>query len=787
MITERVLKALEYDKVLKMVSGFAQSEKAKSLVLLLRPSVDFDDCERLLSETREATRLLYDYNVNPSFNVDDVTDSVRHAEKQSTLSIKELLQIARVLRVASEVKESITKSNAEMPILYSFGIDIYTADILAEEIDDAVLNDEELRDSASPELASIRNAIRRGNERLKEKILSLINNRSISGYLQDNIVTKRGDRYVIPVKNEYRSFVKGIVHDQSASGQTVFIEPQEVVEMNNALKQLELDEAKEIERILRMFTSRIASISTQILKNLDIILKLDVIFARAIFGRRFFATEPILNQKGYINIRSGRHPLIDQKKVVPITVRLGKEYNLLLITGPNTGGKTVSLKLAGLFTLMGMTGLYIPAKEESELSVFQNVFCDVGDEQSIEQSLSTFSSHIKNVVDIVNNVDKNSLVLLDELGAGTDPEEGALLAVSVTDYLRRQNAKCIITTHYSALKEYCYATEGVENASMDFNPETFEPIYKLIIGIPGTSNALEISRRLGLKEEIIEQAKKGITTERQSFEEVLQSADQTRRLAEEKKSEADKRVTELEAEIQHYKQLQTKLQNQIDKLNQNAKKEVRRMVDNALADVNDILAELKKLLDEPTKSSYFEATKLRKQIENINVNLENEDRDIPKFSDEQPKAGDLVFVTTINSVATLECITKNGEYIIKVGNLKSIVRKNTVKKLLDQNYGKKKETSTKKPVKYVNPISPAKNVREINLLGKYVDEAVYMLDEFLAECKAHNMETCRVIHGNGTGALRNGIWDYLSGADVVSYRLCGRDEGGSGVTVVRLK
>lgn len=786
MIAERVLKALEYDKILKIVSGYAQSEKGKSMVLNIRPCFDFKKCKELLAETTEATKLLYDYNINPSFNVDDVTESIRYAEKFSTLSIKEIIQIATVLRISSEVKSSVTKNKIELPILYEYGENIYTADRLVEEIDDAVLNDEELRDSASPELASIRNAIRRGHERLKEKILSLINNKTISGYLQDSIVTKRGDRYVIPVKNEYRSFVSGIVHDQSASGQTVFIEPQEIVEMNNALKQLELDEAKEIERILRAFTLKIASMSREILKNLSIILELDVIFARAVFGRRLFATEPVLNQNGYINIKSGRHPLIDQKKVVPVSVRLGKDFNLLLITGPNTGGKTVSLKLTGLFTLLAMSGFYVPAKEESELSIFNNVFCDVGDEQSIEQSLSTFSSHIKNVVEIVDNVDEKSLVLLDELGAGTDPEEGASLAVAVTEYLRGKNAKCIITTHYSALKEYSYATDGVENASMDFNPETFEPLYKLIIGIPGTSNALEISKRIGLKEEIIAEAKKGISNDRQSFEEVLQSADQTRRLAEEKKSEAEKRVRELEDEIQKYKQLQNKLQMQIDKLNQNAKREVKRLVDNALEEVNEILSELKKLLDEPTKGSYFEATKLRKKIENIHSFIENEDSDIPKFSDEPPKAGDLVYVTSINSVAMLETITKNGEYIVKVGNLKSIVRKNTVKKLLDQNYGKDKPKE-KKPVKYVNPIQPMKNTTEINLLGKRVDEAVYIVDDFIADCKAHNMETCRIIHGNGTGALRNGIWDYLSGADVVSYRLGGRDEGGTGVTVVRLK
>lgn len=786
MIKDKVLKALEYDKILNIVSGFAQSEKAKATVLTIRPTSDYDECVRLLSETAEATKLLYDYGVNPSFNVDDVTDSIRYAEKQSTLSIKELMSIVTVLRVSSEVKQAVCRSSVELPILFEFGSNIYTADILADEIDNAILNDEELRDTASPDLLSIRNAIRRGNEKLKDKIISIINNKTISQYLQDSIVTKRNDRYVIPVKSEYRTFVRGIVHDQSASGQTIFVEPAEVVEMNNEIKQLELNEAKEVERILRAFTARIASISTQILKNLSIIVELDVIFAKAIFGKRFDAVVPELNKKGKIYIRNGRHPLIDAKKVVPVTVKLGENYNLLLITGPNTGGKTVSLKLTGLFVLLGMSGLFVPSKE-AEISIFDKVFCDVGDEQSIEQSLSTFSSHIRNVVEIVDSVDRNSLVLLDELGAGTDPEEGASLAVAVTDYLLKSGAKGIITTHYSALKEYSYVTDGVENASMDFNPDTFEPTYKLIIGIPGTSNAIEISRRLGLKKEIVENAKNSISNEKRSFEEILQSADQTRRLAEEKKIESELKNKELAEEINKYRLLQTKLQNEIDKINANSKKEVRRLVDNALVDVNDILKQLKDLLSAPTKGSYFEATKLKKKIEGISVGLDNDEKEKIELSDEDPAPGDLVFLSTINDVAVLDSITNNGEYIVKIGNIKTTARKKNVRKLKDQSYKTKKTPEVKKPIKYVNPVQPMKNVIELNLLGKRVDEAIYILDDFLADCRAHNLESCRIIHGNGTGALRNGIWDYLSGADIVSYRLGNRDEGGTGATVVRLR
>ncbi|MBQ7652801.1 MAG: endonuclease MutS2 [Clostridia bacterium] len=782
---DRVLKALEYDKILNILVSYAQSDKGKELISSFRPTSDLNKCRALLDETKEAYKLEYVLNVFPSFSVDDVTESVRHAEKLSVLSIPELMKIATVLRVSSEAKSALTKKRSEAPILAGYADSVYTADILAEEIDRSILNDEELSDYASPDLASIRADIRRSNERLKEKLYSYVNNKNVSKYLQDNIVTQRGDRYVIPVRNEYRGMVKGIVHDTSSSGQTVFIEPADIVEMNNKIRQLKIDESREVEKILRAFTAKIGSISNQILTNAEVLAALDAIFARATFSERFDCNPPILNDKGYIHIINGRHPLIEKSKVVPVSVTIGDNYDLLLITGPNTGGKTVSLKLTGLLTLLAMSGLFVPASSGSELSVFEKVFCDVGDEQSIEQSLSTFSSHIKNVVEIVNGADKNSLVLLDEVGAGTDPEQGAALAVAITDYLRRTGAKCVITTHYSQLKEYSYATERVENASMDFNPETFEPTYKLIIGVPGTSNALEISKRLGLKSEIIEDAASQIKRETKNFEEVLQSADQARRIHEDKVKEVEDLQAELKEEIRLAKLKQTKLDNELEKLNLAAKREVKRLVENAMSEVNEIVEELKELVKEPTPQSYFEATKLRKKLESVTAKEEAEEKEKPKFTDEPCKAGDRVYVTNLDQKGVLDSIKANGDYVVKLGRMTVTLKEKFVKKLFEQK-PEEKEEEKKKAVKYTSHVQGGYQ-SELNIIGKRALDAIAQVEAFIADSKEHNMEFVRIIHGNGTGALRAAVWEFLDGADVVSFRLGKKDEGGTGATIVRLR
>lgn len=766
---------------MQRVAAFAQSESGKSILLATVPNTCFGECDTMLKETAEADRLLYEHGIHPSLGVENVTEQLELAKKGFMLGMGDLLKVSQVLRVSSAAKQSIGHTSAEAPLLKAYAARIFTADSLQAAIDLAIISDTEMSDNASPKLASIRQAIKRGNERLKEKIQSFITTKAYAPYLQEALVTKRDDRYVIPVKSDFRGQIKGLIHDQSASGQTVYVEPLEVVEMNNELKQLSIDEHKEIERILLDFTARVGLIADPLAVNLEVIVALDVIFARAIYGHTIDGTMPRLNERGYVRIRKGRHPLIEKHKVVANTVELGGDFDILLVTGPNTGGKTVTLKLTGLCCLMAESGLFIPAEPDSDVAVFQNVLTDIGDEQSIEQNLSTFSSHMSNVVYMVRHADENTLALIDELGAGTDPEQGAALAVAITDCLREKGVKAVITTHYGALKEYAYSTQRVENASMDFDPDTYEPLYKLIIGVPGTSNAFEIARKLGLDEQIVQNAASGVKEGSVRFEDVLMRADQMRRKAQEELDENRRLNAELEEEIRRTKQEQNKLQAEVDKLNQNARREVRRLVDIALAEVNEIVDELKKLLDEPQQAGYFKATQLRKKLERITVEEEEADDD-PPMTDDEPKPGDKVFVLKFRKEAVLNSITKNGEYVVSMGNLKSIVKPSEVKKLLVQ-----KEAAPEKPIRKQVTLGNARVKRELYLLGCTVDEALYRLENFLDEADAAKVEEVKIIHGLGTGALRNAIWEYLNESDVVSFRAGKQGEGGQGVTFVRLR
>ena len=675
--------SLELDKILSSVAGYAGSEKGKSLVVNTVPSTDFDTIKNLQAETREAYYAMNHCNCYPPFEVEDVTECIARAKKMSMLTMGELLKVARLLRFAKNIKNSINKLDPKQtPIITGAGNRLFLQNHLAEEIDRSIFSETEMNDCASERLAAIRREIRRNGERLRAKLNSYISTPEYQKALQDNVVTIRGDRYVIPVKREFKGAINGLVHDRSASGSTLYIEPMAIVEMNNELKLLLSDEKNEIDRILHEFTARIAVIADELLSDYEIITYLDAIFARATYAIVTHSSEPILNQRGYINIKKGRHPLIDKDKVVPVSVSLGKEYNVLLVTGPNTGGKTVSLKLVGLFVLMAQCGLYLPCEEESEISVFEKVFCDVGDEQSIEQSLSTFSSHIKNIVEILKEYDERSLILLDELGAGTDPEEGAALAVCITDRIRQSGARAIITTHYGKLKEYSFTTEGVENASMDFDPDTYEPTFHLIIGVPGTSNALQIAERLGLAEDIILDAKSRMGGDRVNFDQVLQSAEQARRAAE-AETELEKKLTEeLAAEKRALQEERNKLFVQREKLAANVRSEVKRRVTEALEEVNQILAELKKLLDDPEPKNYFEATKLRKRIEEIANKEEIEEEDvIPELVGGVAEVGDEVFIKKISKIALVTGIKRNGDYIVKIGNFTTTVKASAAQKI----------------------------------------------------------------------------------------------------------
>ncbi len=671
----RALHSLEFDKILAEIAGFASTEKAKADIMATCPSDDYDECVRLQQETSEAYYAMNKHNIYPSFDSDDVADCLMRAKKLSMLTMAELLKIAKTLRVGRVLRAAITHVSSEkMAIISCMAGGISTQNRLEDDIYRSIISDSEMSDSASSKLAQIRSGIIKANERLRSKLNSYISTPQYQKVLQDNIVTKRGDRYVIPVKSEFRSSISGLVHDQSSSGATVYIEPIIIVEMNNELKTLMADEKNEIERILREFTSRVGMVADEIIGNYNIITKLDVIFSRGEYAIKSKCVAPIFNRRGYINIKKGRHPLINADRVVPISVVLGDKYNILMITGPNTGGKTVSLKMVGLFALMAQSGLYIPAQEDSEMGIFTNVFCDVGDEQSIEQSLSTFSSHISNIVHILNGFDKHSLILLDELGAGTDPEEGAALAISITERIRESGAKAIITTHYSLLKEYSYVTDGVENACMDFNPQTFEPTYNLIIGVPGTSNALQIAERLGLDKDIIAQAKSKMGAERANFEEVLLSADIARRKSQSESERMEKLNNEIANEKRALMQEKNALLMQREKLAASARSEVKRKVQESLEDVNDILDELKTILNNPTDSGYFEAAKLRKQIENLSIETVSDEDVMPDVMSGAAEVGDEVYIKKIHKTATVMQIKKNGDYEVKIGNFTTTVK-----------------------------------------------------------------------------------------------------------------
>lgn len=682
----KCVKSLELDKILAAVAMCAGSEKGKQTILATEPSGDFSAVSALQSETTEAYYAMNSCNCYPSFEVDEITESLIRAKKMSVLTMGELLKIARLLRLTRNLKNSIAKLDPERaPIVTKMANQLFLQNTLAEEIDRSIFSETEMNDCASEKLGAIRREIKRNGERLRAKLNSYISTPEYQKALQDNVVTIRGDRYVIPVKKEYKGAIHGLVHDRSASGATLYVEPMAIVEMNNELKMLLADEKAEIDRILREFTARVAVISDELTADYEIITAMDVIFARAAYALSTQSTAPVLNARGYVNIKKGRHPLIPREKVVPVSVSIGKDYTILLITGPNTGGKTVSLKLVGLFVLMTACGLYIPAEEESEISVFDHVFCDVGDEQSIEQSLSTFSSHIKNIVEIMEEYNQNSLILLDELGAGTDPDEGAALAVCITERIRESGAKAIITTHYGKLKEYSYSTTGVENASMDFDPETYEPTFHLVIGVPGTSNALQIAARLGLSRDIIEEAKGKVGADRVNFDEVLLSADQARRAAEAEK-DAEKRLNdELREEKRALQEEKNKLFVLREKISATVRSEVKRRVAESLEEVNDILAELKKLLDSPQPKDYFEAAKLRKRIEEIANREEIDEEDIqPELVGGVAEVGDEVYIKKIGRIAVVTGLKRNGDYIVKIGNFTTTVKHSAAQKVKKQ-------------------------------------------------------------------------------------------------------
>ncbi|MBU5313400.1 endonuclease MutS2 [Tissierella carlieri] len=789
----KTLKTLEYNKIVDLLLEKAESSLGKDKVKEIKPLTNMEDIEYLQRETEEAYTLLIKRGTPPLYGIHSIAPEVKRAEIGGALSPGGLLKVSDSLRVSRGLKNYIKETKedkvSDYPIIEELVEGLRVFKHIEDEINNAIISENEISDNASSTLRSIRRQIISKNEAVKDKLNSIINSQANKKYLQDSIVTIREGRYVIPVKSENKGNVPGLVHDMSGSGATLFIEPMAVVQLNNELRELELKEREEIERILRELSNLVAEESEGIGNNQKILQELDFIFAKGKLALDMKATKPILNEKGYINIKKGRHPLLNVAKIVPIDVYLGRDFNSLIITGPNTGGKTVTLKTVGLLTLMAQSGLHIPADFNSEIAIFTQIFADIGDEQSIEQSLSTFSSHMVNIVDILSKVEYNSLILFDELGAGTDPTEGAALAMSILDHLLKLNVRTIATTHYSQLKLYALTTEGVKNASVEFDVETLSPTYRLLIGVPGKSNAFEISKRLGLQEYIIDYAKDLISKENVEFEDVLQAMEKDRLATEANRAEAERyrlEVEKLKADLEIEKDRTKEMR---DKILVKAKEDARNILRLAKEDADSIVGELRDISSEIEKDRN---RKLQEAQEKLKAKLNKAEGEVSRNvlnvkSNKPPKnlkVGETVEVLTFNQKGTvLDEPDDNGNVRIQVGIMKITAHISTLKRTTSDEE-EKVHGSTKKIMG-----SKSKDIRtEIDLRGKNLDEAFLELDKYLDDAYIAGLKQINIIHGKGTGVLRDGIKGYLrSHRHVKASRFGTFGEGGDGVTVVEIK
>ena len=776
---------LEFNKVLEQLSNFCSTYLGKKLALTLKINNDTHIVKEKLAETEEAVRLIYK-NSTPSFyNINDISIYLINLESSQSLNPKGLLDLNNILLCAKDLKKYFNKEyieNNDFPILNNLFSNLYTNEGIINKISSAIIDENTIDDKASIELQKIRKKIRNLEQEIRSKLNSMIHSSKFSKYVQENLVTIRNDRFVIPIKEEYRSQVKGFVHDVSNAGSTLFIEPISIFELNNEINQLKLDEEVEIEKILQTLTSLFYPYIEELESDLKLIGTLDFIFAKAKYSKSISGITPVINTKKEISLINARHPLIDKSKVVPISIELGKDFSTLLITGPNTGGKTVTLKTVGLLTCMACSGLNIPADENSSIFVFDNIFADIGDDQSIADSLSTFSSHMTNIVDITKNANKNSLILVDELGSGTDPLEGANLAISILDYFKSINALTIATTHYQELKKYALITPGFENASVEFNVETLSPTYKLLIGIPGKSNAFEISKKLGLDNNIIDKAKKLMSSNDIEFEGLLKNIYYD-------KLSIEKEKEKILAESQEVSKLKEKLL----KENYEKEKQEKEIINNAKIKARNILLEAKEDANEIIKK--LSDTSNSKKMDNLrnslnskigNIKLENiSSENINKsnnISIDEIKPGKEVFVTSLNQNGiVLSNVSKNNEVQVQIGSIKMNVKTNLLQNVKGAS---KKDTSSS-----TLNISKSRTVKpEINVIGMNVEEANFVIDKFLDDCSLAKLETVRIIHGKGTGKLKNGIHQFLkTNSHVKSFRLGTFGEGEMGVTVVELK
>ncbi|WP_294796630.1 endonuclease MutS2 [uncultured Fenollaria sp.] len=788
---DKALKVLEYDKIIDMLLDLTQGELARDLVEKLEPSNDIDDIRRMQEETSEAYRVLVRYGDIDYSSATHIKHLVSKASLGSMLFIEDLYDIMQNIFLVSSIKRylktSIEDENLKLKHLRRLNDSLASLDDLKKKLSMTIVSRDEIADNASSTLRSIRRSKKLKNQAIEDKLNSYITSDKTKKYLQDAIVTMREGRYVIPVKNEYRSSVEGMIHDISQKGSTVFIEPMAVVKLNNELRELENEEKKEIERILYELSSEVSEYKAYLETNEEALKSISFIFARARLAREMRATEPVLNDKGYVNLKNARHPLIPKDKVVPTTLELGDEYTSLIITGPNTGGKTVSLKTVGLITLMAKSGLNIPCDNNSSVAVFDKVYADIGDEQSIEQSLSTFSSHMKNIVHIVENAEYNDLVLFDELGAGTDPTEGAALAISILKLFRERRIRTMATTHYSQIKFYALTSEGVKNASMEFNVDTLSPTYRLIIGIPGKSNAFEISKRLGLDQKIIDSAKELLNENDTRFEDVLKAIEEDRTEIENKRIKINEENEEIERLREKLENKNKKLEDRQEAIINKAKEEAREIVKKAKSESAFIIDELKDI----SSLSKKEDRRRLQEAKDYLRELEDENRlkikDNKKRTKEIPKdikLGESVRIISIDKFGEVETLPDDkGDLNIQVGIMSVRSNINDIERSES-----KEEVKVEKKTKSINKAKSKNISSEINLIGRTVDEAILLLDKYLDDAYLARLKEVRIIHGKGTGTLRDAVRKYLQNSKhVIEYREADYTEGGSGATVAVIK
>ena len=767
-MNEKVLQTLEYNKILDQLTEYAFSADARSRCQKLRPITDRAQIEQLQQQTSDALSRLFKYGSLSFSGVTDIRDSLKRLEIDGALSAIELLRVCSLLESAKRAKafarsqEDNDQPDDSLTGLFA-GIEPLTP--LYDEIRRCILSEDEIADDASSTLHSIRRSMRGMNDKIRAQMNSMINNTTTRSYLQDTVITMRDGRYCLPVKAEAKSLVPGMIHDQSSTGSTLFIEPMAVVNLNNEYKELQLREQEEIEVILAGLSNLTASYATQLLADYELLTELDFIFARAAFAQTYNGVAPLFNDDGRIHIRKGRHPLLDPKKVVPIDVRLGEDFRLLIVTGPNTGGKTVSLKTVGLLTLMGQSGLHIPASERSELGIFDEVFADIGDEQSIEQSLSTFSSHMVNIIRILEQVNDRSLVLFDELCAGTDPTEGAALAISILSKLHLYGARIMATTHYSELKVYALSTPGVENACCEFDVATLSPTYRLLIGIPGKSNAFAISEKLGLPSDLITDAKGRISKSEGDFEDLIADLEKSRSTIEREQLEINQYKAEIESLKEKLEQKQERLDSSRDKILREANEQAYNILKEAKDVADETIRNFNKYgkAGAPVSELEKERTKLRGKMDKAAQKMsEQKKASVPNHNvPKKLRIGDSVKVISMNLKGTVHSLPNaRGDLYVQMGILRSLVNINDLI-LLEEDAAPGTKKFQKTSAGKIKMSKSASVSTEINLIGKTTDEAIPLLDKYLDDAYLAHLPSVRIVHGKGTGALRNAVQAHL--------------------------